>query len=224
MSTGFSRFDFVAAVASEPSDWTVTPVATGGIDVRSRPLAETLGTCKEALSFVQEAWAGGHSGCKKTDAICSYAAWEAACDAWQGYLIAKCHDWQRSVYAEHIDGAKFDTVIEPGGPGIHTSLVHGFKDRLQLYGAVYGGHLPTRWVWNMGAAMRPLPYELFRRPPRLGIGWRPLDWNATEAYMREANTADGSGHDFPSCSKLRRHRHKALPCPLARRAAYTCTH
>ena len=38
------------------------PFAVGGIDVRSRALAQTMGLCEEAWAFVQEAWAGGHEG------------------------------------------------------------------------------------------------------------------------------------------------------------------
>ena len=213
---GVRRFEVDLAVpAGDDETVEITPFATGAIDVRSRKLAESLGSCRHAWKFVQEAWAGGHAGsdCPEQVDVCSHDSAGTSCDGWQGYLLAKCHDWASgNVTAEHLTRTKFAPNVQKDGPALHTSVVHGYKD----YGAnVQGQHLPYRWAYNVGEAMLPLPYTLFRKPQ--GVGWEPLDLNATLEFVRVKSEHDPKKQRnaaLLSCAEMRR-QGRQLPCGQA---------
>ena len=214
---GVRRFKIHLAVPAGADETVeITPFATGAIDVRSRKLAESLGSCRHAWKFVQEAWAGGHEGdrdCPEEADVCSHDSVGTSCDGWQGYLLAKCHDWASgNVTAEHLTWTKFDPNIQKDGPALHTSVVHGYKDYAE---EVQGLHLPHKWAYNLGEAMLPLPYTLFRKPQ--GVGWEPLDLNATLEFVslqRERDPKKQRGKALLSCTEMRRQGHR-LPCGRA---------
>ena len=214
-SAGFRRIEIdLAAPPDDDEGLEIAPFATGAIDVRSRKLAENLGNCRHAWKFVQEAWAGGHANedCPRTADLCSHDSTGTSCDGFQGYLIAKCHDWDTAVTAEHLTWTKFEPTIRADGLSLHTSVTHGKKSNGD---GMKGRRLPYKWVYSMATAMLPLPYELFRTPH--GVGWKPLDMNASLEYvqlMRQRDTKRVRHAGLLSCSEMRRDGHH-LPCGRA---------
>jgi hypothetical protein len=184
------------------------PFAVGGIDVRSRALAQTMGLCGEAWAFVQEAWAGGHEACPLSvgrHGPCSHDSWSVAGDGYQGLLAAMCNDWRRhNITAHHLTWSKFESNIQRGGPNLHASVMHGYKDYKV---ETQGKDLPRAWVWNMGEAMLPLEYTLYQTEAG-GIGWEPRDIRQALEFKRvfkqHGEVADRlSLKTVPSCAKLR---------------------
>lgn len=182
------------------------PFATGAIDIRSRALAQSIGLCEHAWAFVHETWAGGHEGCERRDEPCSFDSWTIAGDGFQGFLNAMCNDWQRhNVTAYHLTWAKFESYSSRSGMNPHASVMHNYKDWRgnNKRESEWGRHLPHGWVWNLGEAMLPFEFTLYRTKAG-GIGWVPRDADAMRAWKQLPREGKAVGwQSVPSCAKLR---------------------
>lgn len=169
---------------------TLSPFASGGIDIRSRALAARLSACHELWQFID--------GFDPANA--SYAA---SCDGQQGFFFARCmHAHLRSATSavrsgtatHHLSGAtdadggsahiatllhlpwpKFHPPSRRHGARLHTSLLHPHRpclgsrsSRTIARGGPPGGSgcealLPPTWRWNVGYSLLPFRFATFGR-------------------------------------------------------------
>ena len=192
---------------------TLAPFASGGLDIRSRALAERLSVCTALWAFV-----GGFDP--------SNASYGASCDGQQGYFVARClatyeastkdklgtaapaGEGRRGVDKSermhvatllHLPWPKYHPASRRFGFRLHTSLLHPHracsartaKERLP------GGgwscerqlELPTTWRWNVGHALHPFRFRLYgaRRTSAAlppTMWWEPSNRSALRVYNR----------------------------------------
>ena len=182
--------------ADEAESLAVAPFASGGLDIRSRSLAELVASVGFDVKFAHE-WTseGAHGGCEDYQETCGANDWAAACDGLQGYVISRTlHLAKREAAAPnvtvlHLTGSKFH--YPP--PGVSTSVMHG----MELKSAKDWKAPPSAWRYHHGSAMMPIPLRLF--PTAGGIGWQAEDRRQVEAFHARRNSP-GAGCEGDSVS------------------------
>ena len=194
--------------SSDPSISSVIgPFASGGLDIRSRGLAELIATTGYDQRFAHE-WTleGLHNGCEDDRESCLDGEWAVACDALQGYLVARTLRHASNsgtgvpnVTALHLTTSKFHYPPTK----TDTSILHG----LELKEAVDWKVLPS-WRYHSGQAMLPIPMRLFLT--NHGIGWHAEDKQHVDAFLARRK-GEGVGCDGDGGTGVGR-----LPCaPVA---------
>lgn len=192
--------------ASESS--AVGPFASGGLDIRSRRLAQMVAEAGFDVHFARE-WTepdpvlGGHGGCEDGVASCGALDWAGACDGLQGYLIARTlrkaiqqnvnasssaghltAAFARNVTALHLTTRKFHYPPTTSA----TSVMHaGELKGAQKFTA------PPNWTYNTGLAVLPLAMRLV--PTAQGIGWRPEAQSGVDAFLDPVASSMGCQPD-----------------------------
>ena len=166
----------------------LAPFASGGLDIRSRALAERIARCDELWEFVR-----GYN--------VANASYGASCDGQQGYFVAKCLALPRTVdgvppaasasvsaaaldpsditartrvaTALHLPWPKFHPASRRHGARLHTSLLHPHRPCV-MHPPREGRGLrksdtlqnlcenpsPQTWRWNLGQGLLPLRFHL----------------------------------------------------------------
>lgn len=175
----------------------VAPFASGGLDVRSRSLAELLSACDHPWAHEQ------FQDCR------------GSCDGMMGFFAALCLENSpddRPVWAWHLTDYKFGGCDHrPAGHEVvlHPCKLHGGQQgtlpgakqrRLRAVDAVLSGEAHT----PASRTLLPLPYEL--RPTARHLGWVPRNRSASAGFVklaaRKAGAAQLCAH-LPCLSALR---------------------
>ena len=130
----------------------ISPFASGGLDVRSRRLAEALTSCEAPWSYLQRLEESFKAdGTRPVDGC--------QCDSTYGYLLALClAPLAANVTALHLTKHKFHSPP----PTRHTTVLHPVKDGYKAAEAFDVRHA-NPWNWSSGAAMAPLRFSLLLR-------------------------------------------------------------
>ncbi|KAL1523595.1 hypothetical protein AB1Y20_018531 [Prymnesium parvum] len=167
----------------------IAPFASGGLDVRSRALAERLAACDSVWEHVRRAEPSRAAG---------------ACDGLQGFFAARClaasGDLLRRgvLLALHLPASKFHRPAgrAPLGPREHTTLLHPDKrclsDRWWYRHAKpadrdgWCGSTTPSFKWNEGLAILPFPFRvdaLQRSDGSQLLTWQPMNGSMMKQYV-----------------------------------------
>ena len=201
----------------------ISPFASGGLDIRSRALAELVVAAGFDARFAHE-WTNeaAHGGCEDYRTSCGNDEWAAACDALQGYLVARtlraaargapwATDGRANVTALHLTMSKFH--YPP--PGLATAVMHAGE----LKGAKTWTSEPAGWRYRRGTAMLPIPFHLFNAGR--GVGWEAHSPRHAATYRANKDLGcyegDGGGDNALPCADIPTAAELALvDVPLAR--------
>ena len=184
----------------------LAPFANGGLDIRSRALADRGVACAQVWDYLR-----GYNA--------SNASYLASCDGLQGYFFARCLATPRldapptSVgTALHLPWPKYHPPSRGSGARAHSSVMHPDKHCLHG-GAWYRSAADAAancepsvpgWKWNQGQALLPFPFDLgLSLRPRDGsavLGW--TSWNLTAIRRYRALHADRARADERYCDEL----------------------
>lgn len=204
---------------------TLAPFASGGLDIRSRALAEDFRRCDPLWQFVR-----GYDPAN--------ASYSASCDGQQGYFVARClleqppdgtpaaaaaadgrdaasaasaADGTRLATLWHLPWPKFHPPSRRHGARLHTSLMHPHRARAGCTATppargCHADDMEPTWRWNMGHGLLPFRYVLrgaLKPNGARSTWWEPHNRSALALYNR-----------------LHRHREDdrycdVLPCGLA---------
>eukprot|EP00966_Prymnesium_polylepis_P244338 5651060-Prymnesium_polylepis.1 len=196
--------------------------ANGGLDIRSRHLAERAAACSPVWQYVR--------GFDQTN-----NSYLASCDGIQGYFMARClaeeladgraatsagagaavQDVEPAstrpgvLTALHLPWPKFHPPSRGIGARMHSSLIHPDKRclnrgtwyrRKEELAAACGAEVPG-WRWNTGSALLPFPFRVDASRRADGSGM--LSWHAwNRSMVTRYNQLHVKREDERYCSEL----------------------
>ena len=190
------------ATTSKPARYgrVVAPFPSGGLDVRSRSLAEAMSACDEAEAYMAS-WTSSerqHGGCEDYRTHCGENEWAGACDGIFGYLLAACMRAGAGVFGQikHIHAVHLPMWAKFTGPPprVSTTVIHGGAlEELDKLPSAHG----ASWKWHKGAALLPIDLRLTLSHRTGGIRWEPKNQTLAKAYVNAR--ADDGGEIASNC-------------------------
>uniref|UniRef100_A0A7S3AX27 Uncharacterized protein n=1 Tax=Haptolina ericina TaxID=156174 RepID=A0A7S3AX27_9EUKA len=204
----------------------LAPFANGGLDIRSRSLAEVAAGCELVWEYVRD-----YSKENK-----SYGG---SCDGLQGFFLARCiagngplppelasrgrraarevdpvdpmHDAAKTITALHLPWPKFHPPSRGTGARKHSSLIHPDKRCMVARGSGFRNAAAaaaascdpavSSWSWHEGAALLPFPFRL--DPATRSDGSPMLRWSAwNSTHIRRYNQLHIHREDDRYCDEL----------------------